>query len=389
VASKVFFSWQSDTPNRVGRTFLETALTAALAVLAQDGELEEADRDLELDRDTKGVAGSPPLVDTIFGKIDEAAAVVCDMTFVSSRAGGKRSPNPNVLIEYGWALKSRGHERLISVMNAAYGAPSEVTLPFDMRHLRFPITYDLPHDAAADKKGTELKRLTLTLADALKPILTKATVPETPRLFVPRPSGKTPGRWQGADTHLGFLGSSTVQVVAPQEALMWFRMWPELDQGRCWSIADIRAAIWHSYVARPFIAPEGGFDAFREDGVFGTVSVGAGDDRQTGFWSTAMFESGEIWGIDGFRMDRDKSRIYFDPERWAESAGQYWDRLNAIGVQGPLMWEAGFENCRGRLFASGRAPSVKNTIVVNGRWDGGRTETVKQKIWSSLLESTR
>jgi Molybdopterin-binding domain of aldehyde dehydrogenase len=50
-------------------------------------------------------------VETIFRKIDKAAAFVPDLTLVSERRDGRPTPNPNVLIEYGWALKSLGHGR--------------------------------------------------------------------------------------------------------------------------------------------------------------------------------------------------------------------------------------------------------------------------------------
>ena len=101
----IFFSWQSDTKNRVGRTFLETALRAAIDELHAKLAVEEPDRETELqiDKDTSGVAGSPPIVDTIFAKIDQATAVLVDVTFSGHRLNGDPTPNPNVLIEYGYA----------------------------------------------------------------------------------------------------------------------------------------------------------------------------------------------------------------------------------------------------------------------------------------------
>src|ERR1700683_163260 len=123
----VFFSWQADTPSSSGRNFIEKAATAAIKQLAQDLEVDEAIRDgLEVDRDTRGVAGTPPIVDTIFFKIDAAAAFLADLTFVGKRLDGIRpTPNPNVLLEYGWALKSRGYPRIICVMNTHYGVPDD------------------------------------------------------------------------------------------------------------------------------------------------------------------------------------------------------------------------------------------------------------------------
>src|SRR6185312_4303549 len=112
----VFYSWQADTPPKVGRTFIEKSLGKAIEQLAADVSVDAAIREgLALDKDTKGVAGTPPIVDTIFRKIDSAAAFLADLTFVGTRLDGRPMPNPNVLVEYGWALKSRSYGRIICV----------------------------------------------------------------------------------------------------------------------------------------------------------------------------------------------------------------------------------------------------------------------------------
>jgi hypothetical protein len=102
----VFFSWQADTPTRVGRNFINEALEDVCRSIASDTSVDEALRDMTVDSDTQNVAGQPPIVDTIFKKIDLSRLFVGDMTFVGPRIAGRPTPNPNVLIEYGWALKS-------------------------------------------------------------------------------------------------------------------------------------------------------------------------------------------------------------------------------------------------------------------------------------------
>jgi hypothetical protein len=103
MAATIFFSWQADTPTSVGRNFLRKALEDACAIVTTDTAIDEAYRDLGVDSDTQDVAGQPPIVETIFKKIDASQVFVADMTFVAERSEGGRSPNPNVLIEYGWA----------------------------------------------------------------------------------------------------------------------------------------------------------------------------------------------------------------------------------------------------------------------------------------------
>src|SRR5271168_3534317 len=104
MSSTVFFSWQADTPTRENRNFIERALDRAARRIGDDTTIEKATRELAVDRDTKGVPGSPPIVETIFSKIDQASIFVPDLTFIGTRADGRKTPNPNVLIEYGWAL---------------------------------------------------------------------------------------------------------------------------------------------------------------------------------------------------------------------------------------------------------------------------------------------
>jgi len=167
----VFFSWQSDRPNRGGRNLIENALQDAISRIAEDVKVEEAVREgLSLDKDTVGVSGSPPIFDTILEKIDRAVIYVPDFTFVGKNVDGEPTPNPNVLIEYGWALKSLGYKRIVAVMNAAYGAPTRESLPFDLALIRFPITYNVPDDAPDALRQDERKKLSQKLQSALRAV---------------------------------------------------------------------------------------------------------------------------------------------------------------------------------------------------------------------------
>jgi hypothetical protein len=170
MAPTVFFSWQADTPTKIGRNFLRRALEDACAIVTRDAAINDAYR-LEVDSDTQGVAGQPPIVETIFKKIDAAQVFVADLTFTAKRPDGGGAPNPNVLIEYGWALKSLAHERIICVMNTAYGKPSGEALPFDLRHLRWPLCYELD-EATTDELRTQRRRaLAAELASAIRACL--------------------------------------------------------------------------------------------------------------------------------------------------------------------------------------------------------------------------
>ncbi len=121
-----FYSWQSDLPNGTNRTLIENALKDAAK------EIGEENTDIEpvIDRDTQGVSGAPNIATAIFQKIDSADIFVADVSIIGS-AKRRAVPNPNVLIELGYALKSLGHERIVLVFNTAFGKLEK--LPFDLR----------------------------------------------------------------------------------------------------------------------------------------------------------------------------------------------------------------------------------------------------------------
>jgi hypothetical protein len=70
MAATVFFPRQADTPNNLGRNFERKALEDACTRIASDTSIDKAHRDLEVDSDTQGIAGQPPIVETILKKIE-------------------------------------------------------------------------------------------------------------------------------------------------------------------------------------------------------------------------------------------------------------------------------------------------------------------------------
>ncbi len=140
----VFYSWQSDLPRQTTRDIIHDAAVEAVRRVAGTARLEDAPR---FDQDTLGEAGSPQITETIFRKIRDSALFLADVTFVSKTEGregqkAKKLPNPNVMLELGYAAAMIGWDRVILIMNKAYGSPE--SLPFDLRNRRFPLTFDLP-----------------------------------------------------------------------------------------------------------------------------------------------------------------------------------------------------------------------------------------------------
>ena len=171
----VFYSWQSDRPTGVCRNFIERCIQSAIDRLRADVEIEESLRsELEVNKDTKNVPGSPAIFDTITAKIAAAGVVVSDLTFVGARPDGRPTSNPNVLIEYGYALASLGSERVIAVVNATYGTPTNVSLPFNLAHTRFPIAYTLAEGAGEEERKAARNELSKKFEGALRTVFESA-----------------------------------------------------------------------------------------------------------------------------------------------------------------------------------------------------------------------
>ncbi len=124
MSEHIFYSWQSDCPSNTNRAFILAALEKAIKEIHMD---ESTDVDPVIDRDTLGLAGSPDISQSIFSKIDMASVFVCDVTIIDSMAA-RPTPNPNVLIELGYAVKYLGWNRVIMAMNTEFGKPED--LPF-------------------------------------------------------------------------------------------------------------------------------------------------------------------------------------------------------------------------------------------------------------------
>jgi hypothetical protein len=362
VAETVFFSWQSDRPAEHGRSFVEAALERALRSLNSDAEIEEALRDeLVVDTDTKDVPGQPPVVETIFKKIDACAVFVPDLTFVGVRAGGQPTPNPNVLTEYGWALKALGHSCIVPVMNIAYGAPVGDAMPFDMRHLRNPILYDLPEDSTREKLRLERDRIAKELEAQLKAVLKNRalafTRDERPALYAPIEQADRPSRFRHSGASIGiadFHRNGPREVIIPTGPSFWLRLMPIVDPGRIWTVPELKKAMTENGQSLPQLFIHGSFSELRaEDGVGSFVQDGQAYRAQS---VTFAFERGEVWAIDTRILSRIKeysspgnrsglpvSDMRKDFNRVLASLLSFLDRL---GVQPPYRWVAGADGVK-------------------------------------------
>jgi hypothetical protein len=410
----IFFSWQVDTDSKTGRNLIERALERAVGSIGNDTSVDEAVRDLAVDRDTRGVAGTPPIVDTIFRKIDAAAAFVPDLTFVGTRRGGRPSPNPNVLIEYGWALKSLGHLRIVPVMNTFYGEPTPNDMPFDMRHLRNPIQYKCApdaDDATVKRVKSELgKELEAAIRAVLESDEYRASLPQPPAPppFQARIPADTPGRFKPKGKPIGvqslrLLEAGGTEIVLADAPVTWLRVMPALDPGRTWLVSELKAAATTNGLhLEPLGRNWPGYGYFRSADGFGVYPP---FPKEPGIAHSAamIFTSGEIWSADAYFLDamkRDGRNIVPGiEEEFRYSLKAYADLLLRLGIQAPFQWIAGMENLRGRSIyvpaPAGRmsmfgpqGTCLEDTVVCEGTYSPGDPlgQTLKP-FFSKLFDS--
>ncbi|SDW92447.1 hypothetical protein [Nitrosomonas oligotropha] len=162
------------------------------------------DEAIRLDHDTADIPGTPDIANTIFSKIRETGVFVADLTLLSQASTGKKSPNPNVLVELGYAFSAINDSKVISVMNTAFGQPSD--LPFDLSHKRWPIQYCLLESEAEDK--TKVSDIKKTLTDQLYTAI-RLVLEATPQM------SSTPPKLTGAPS-LSYI-EHIIQDCDPQE----------------------------------------------------------------------------------------------------------------------------------------------------------------------------
>jgi hypothetical protein len=150
----VFYSWQSDLPNNNNRGFIEKCIKKSLSEL---NVTETFDIEFVIDRDTMNEMGTPDIANTIFAKIEKSKLFIADVSIINSDYEKRKTPNPNVLIELGYAAKVLGWERIICIFNTDYGSFDD--LPFDIKFRR-PLCYTLN-----SKNKAEVKK---QIVDAIK-----------------------------------------------------------------------------------------------------------------------------------------------------------------------------------------------------------------------------
>ena len=344
----IFWSWQSDRNERVSRHLIRDALVIALERLTSGSDIEER---LELDHDTKGLPGSPDIVASILEKIDQASVFVGDITPIAIADGGKQVANPNVLIELGYAKKSLGTARVITVWNTAFTNCRVEDLPFDLRGKRGPISYNLNTGATKSELASARETLVGGFVDRISGCLESPENSGFKNEWQPSVEGD-PSIWIPPGTPIPInevFGSGTKTFV---------------DGGR-WYVRILPSKFDPMHLDGGAYAPlvdfYGGFSCGDTTGgkltYEGSVRADNAKDELTG--ASMWFRStGEIWishaGVSGSYQGRNDFFGDYIPEKWASSISQALKMSSEKGAAGPYKIRLGVTRLDGLTWPMGR-----------------------------------
>ncbi|NGX58594.1 MAG: hypothetical protein K940chlam3_01501 [Chlamydiae bacterium] len=351
---KIFWSWQSDSPDEIGRNFVRKALEKAIEELRDEIQIEEPDRldrKLHLDYDRKGVPGSPDLANTILKKIRESVVFVADVTPVGKTPRKKRIMNPNVAIELGYALAKIGDEGILMVLNSAYG--SRESLPFDLRHKYGPIIYSLKPDSTKEDYPRIQSPLSDDLKDALRECLDGAKERRTDNNIdrhEETPTQGNPAQYSKESEILAELSDN--QITYRAVPILYLRAIPTIVTKplRGDQIKDIIFGI----KIKPL--RQSGFDGASWDrNAYGGITYSfAGQDL---FTTSQIFPNREIWGLDTTLLAREKTIPSFSFEELFESGLKHYLEVakGRLRLKLPLIIEAGAVGVKGFKMEMGNA----------------------------------
>ena len=163
----VFYSWQSDIDKKINNFFIKDCIEKALKQIKKEIRLE-----IKLDKDTENTAGSQSIIETILKKISLSQIFICDVSLVNNKwyeqiLTKRKMPNPNIMIELGYAIKTLGWGRISCICNTAFGKIEDI--PFDIKVNRIS-TYNLKKIKYKKQSQEFLVNL---LKDAIKLIIDK------------------------------------------------------------------------------------------------------------------------------------------------------------------------------------------------------------------------
>lgn len=158
----IFYSWQSD----LNRDTNQKGILYCIKKANLDIESIENSLTISIDEATSNKPGSPNIPDTIFAKILNTDIFICDISTINNNQNSiRKTPNPNVLVELGYAIANLGWERIIMLFNKKFGTfPNDI--PFDLEKRRI-ILYEINDKNDKNGKSNLTQKLCLSIKEII------------------------------------------------------------------------------------------------------------------------------------------------------------------------------------------------------------------------------
>lgn len=396
----VFWSWQNDLPARLNRDFIRDALAIAVDRVSETLDVEDVER-VALDHDTKATAGMADISQTILEKISRSAVVVADVTPIAKSAGGKALPNPNVMVELGYAMSAIGFERIIAVLNTANGDTVE-NLPFDIRHRRI-LTYTLAAEATKAERKAVREALIKQLAEAVRvdiDLVRDARSAAEPIQGV-QSDPHSPGLWKAEWPVTHSDGFGEVARVRPLDLpRAWLRIIPAgFPNGRP-SITALEQLPDSARLRAPTGAGSGGNFGSCPFGFVTYWVAGREEDGTCRSRNLAAYleESGEVWMSDGVAFTEHKGQKHISYghlfSNWIRGLANGMTCLDALGASKRRRIVMGIDGMSDAVWPmqSGYVParSRKSGLLVDETerdWPDERRMQLLHRTWNSLRDA--
>ena len=367
----IFWSWQNDSDPKTNRHFIREALARATEEAGEALGLEDAERPV-LDHDTKDVPGMAEITNTILRKISESAVFVADLTPIGVTSQGKALPNPNVLIELGWALSELGADRIIAILNTDVATPDD--LPFDIRHRR-ALTYKLAPGAGKDARRVVRRKLTCDLAEAITANLREFTEDQAAEIMIAGIPAKDddPSIWASCSGKLDYTDTSNQNrsVIIPDAPRGYIRIIPSDWRKAIPSLANIMGTDQGEKVEPVAEGTQRGDFGPCEHGLARIWFTGKNEGSNVSMW---FDETGEFWVIHGTAIatwKNGKSMLRISPllQGWRNNLRGAMNVLDRFGATRVKKVEAGLVGIKGVMWPADMlslsTPARKDRTIID------------------------
>jgi len=383
---KVFFSWQSETPARIGRSFLCEALRQALEQLKLSAIIEEPQRLAGAgESDEERAPGSPGQLKDLLKSIDAASTLVADITPIGQSVTGtdgrdagtlRRFIDSDVAFETGYALHALGDRKLVLVFNAHYGWHDD--LPLDLRNRGGAITFTLVPNASRPEIESERKKLVSKLIAGLSQSM---NAPPTANALRPHKGTNRAAYYAQGETlaNSGIPGPGEINYSHTADMLCYLRLIPLPPLERPLVLAKLRKVAERA----PLLSrqPEGAMSGSNDHGAIAfepstPPSRGPGNLAS----STQLFVTGELWSIGNGLISHEReerpewiklpflSAIVFERVYYDQLRALIAFALEHLSLSAPWEVECGIAGSRGlHLWVSAQetlGPIVQSDIVL-------------------------